>query len=430
MGVIFKKNGRPTKAEKGVLKNINNFLDSLENSEKEKYSFNNETITKGERLTSIWDNIISPKEKESKDQAEVLRDKLHEMNSRGQGEYGEVDTETGEIFDQSEKKAEEETNFAHNNEPMIEEAESLEEISGNKDEVPSFFNPLKAPIKKRKYQANAQTDVGEIEEPDFEENKSATDKLKDIQEEESYNEEEHKFHQEEEEEEERPKEWDNVRNEGMEELDKKDAQLASEQLVETVLDGYEMLHELGKKYVQYPDEKVQEKVMNGEIDPSMEIPIAEHETTNPVEFFKEFNAQAEEAISYDPEFGEKVRPAMQRAFAKKGWGMTDDQFLMIAFGKDIAWKSIQIYNLKKTAKGIMSTFEQLQKEKNQAIRTARREEVRKEPPLEADSITTPPKQGRSQDNTPQSSGESTGYYSQSEDVSEEVNNSTDIVTIH
>ena len=122
MGVIFKKNGRPTKAEKGVLKNINNFLDSLENSEKEKYSFNNETITKGERLTNIWDNIISPKEKESKDQAEVLRDKLHEMNSRGQGEYGEVDTETGEIFDQSEKKAEEETNFAHNNEPMIEEA--------------------------------------------------------------------------------------------------------------------------------------------------------------------------------------------------------------------------------------------------------------------------------------------------------------------
>ena len=38
---------------------------------------------------------------------------------------------------------------------------------------------------------------------------------------------------------------------------------------------------------------------------------------------------------------------MERVFAKKGWVMTDEQFLLVAFGKDAAWKTVQIMTLKK-----------------------------------------------------------------------------------
>ena len=123
----------------------------------------------------------------------------------------------------------------------------------------------------------------------------------------------------------------------------KEKTLAVKQLVETCLDGYAMLHEIAKMKVVYPEEKLQEKIIAGEIDPSDEIPIDEQGTTvTPVEFIQGFNEQAREAISYDPEFGEKVRPAMERVFAKRGWGMTDEQYLLYMFGKDLAFKGVQV----------------------------------------------------------------------------------------
>ena len=196
-----------------------------------------------------------------------------------------------------------------------------------------------------------------------------------------------------------------------------------------------MLHELGKNYVKYPEDKIKEKVVKGEIDATMTIPIDElGNTTNVVEFFSEFNAQAEEAISYDPEFGEKVRPAMERVFAKKGWGMTDEQFLMVAFGKDIAYKSLQVFTLKKTANGIMETFEELQRQKIEAIRQSNRRAAYEQPPLQPDSITTPPNQNTVSEESiqeeitiEQENQNNTGYYDRGGNDTEGTN---EIVAIH
>jgi hypothetical protein len=44
-----------------------------------------------------------------------------------------------------------------------------------------------------------------------------------------------------------PKKFDNVTNPAMKELDNKEQKLASEQLVDTTLDAYEMLHQLFQK---------------------------------------------------------------------------------------------------------------------------------------------------------------------------------------
>lgn len=433
MGITFKKNGRPSKAEKGLVKNINNFLSSLDEAEKEKYNFDKETVTNPNRLQEIWDSVVANPEEKKEDKIELEVD----------GEHLNVDKSTGEILEDEEIK-EEHINFVNNSEPMddaiIENEESdvlkdLTEGDGaeNIEEVPSFFNPLKDPKKKRSYQATSQTDVGEIEEPDFANKQTAQETLDELEEEKAFAEEGSAYDSEEDEEQE-PSAWDNLKNEGMEELDNKDKKFAAKQLVQTVLDGYEMLHELGKNFVKYPEDKIQEKIIKQEIDPTMTIPLDElGNTTNVVEFFSEFNSQAEEAISYDPEFGEKVRPAMERVFAKKGWGMTDEQFLMVAFGKDIAWKSVQIFTLKKTAKGIMNTFEQLQQQKIEAIRQSNARPIREES-LEADSITTPPKQEQPpvQNNSDvvvevdEEEEANNGYYNEGSDASQD----TDIVPIH
>jgi len=360
MGVVFKKNGRPTKKEKLLLKNINNHLMSNKND-----LFDNETVTNGSRLEEIWSSITNPNSNEINEIKEVKEEKIIKEQS---------------IKSENMQEGEEIINEANEG-----------SVSQDDMGIPSSFNPLSEPIVQRSYVANNQTDVGEIEEPVFEAQSSAQEQLKEIEEEQAF-----EFEEAEEDMPEESSGFENVTNPQMEELDSKDKKLAAKQLVQTVLDGYEMLHEVGKSFVKYPEDKLQEKIIKQEIDPTMEIPLDENgTTTNPVEFFQNFNEQAEEAISYDPEFGEKVRPAMERVFSKKGWGMTDEQFLLVAFGKDIAWKSVQIMTLKKTANGIMNTFERLQQDKIEAMKQARRAQPKPEPVV-PDSIVTPPNRAEEQ----------------------------------
>jgi hypothetical protein len=91
-------------------------------------------------------------------------------------------------------------------------------------------------------------------------------------------------------------------------------------------------------------------------------------------------------LKYDKEFGYKVRPAMIRVFMKRGWGMTDEQFLLYMFGKDIAIKLGIMYSLKKTINSTLETLEKAQK-RNRAQSNVEvyertnqtRQEVRDEP---------------------------------------------------
>jgi hypothetical protein len=407
MGLVFKKNGRPTKAEKSTLKNINSFLSSISDEDRARYDFDGERVTEPSRLNEIWEIISGstptkeapPAPKEIK--PDPVIEQAEEISSgQAHGDPLVVDgspheragedivyTETGEIKNEETEQQLEIEDKAE----VMEDATILDEVNEGQDmsnvnEVPTSFNPLAEPIKQRSYNSNQQADVGDIPEPDFGAAPTAQEQIAEAEErkQEQVEEMEREAAQEERQ---KPKPIDNIRNEAMNDLDSKDQKLAAKQLVNTVLDGYEMLHELGKRYAQYSPEKIQEKIIKEEIDPQMTIPINEQgDQVGVVEFFENFNEDAAEAMSYDPAFGEKVRPAMERVFAKKGWGMTDEQFLMVAFGKDISWKALQLFGLKKNGKAFMDTFEQLQREKIEAMSGG----GYTEPPLTADTITTPP----------------------------------------
>jgi len=433
MGLIFKKNGRPTKAEKGVLKNIKTFLSAIDEGEQAKYDFINETVTDGKRLTEIWDKIISGSD------GEVVKQEVEQKIKEKAAippkpviveEFGEkVDVDTGEIIEKNEEITQEESNFVNNN--TMEESQVLDEAAQstqNVDAIPTMFNPLADPIKQRSYNKANETNVGEIKEPKFDSTPPPEKELEDL----AKNQETFKKQEEGKKEEQEKKEnpINNITNEAVNELEGKDKKLATKQLVTTVLDGYEMLHELGKNFVKYPEDKLREKIMSKKIDPEMTLPIdASGTEVGVVEFFEGFNQQAEEAISYDPAFGEKVRPAMERVFAKRGWGMTDEQFLMVAFGKDIAWKGVQIASLKKTANAIVDAFERVQKEKIAHEKKAQREYVE---PIRPDSITTPPPPQREEPkvyHTEETHNEEHTEEGNNQTQEESISNS-DIVPIH
>lgn len=154
-------------------------------------------------------------------------------------------------------------------------------------------------------------------------------------------------------------------NPSMNDLTDKDKRIACESLVDTCLDAYEQLHIYGQMFVKVDEEVLLQKQAENKLDLSVQIPVSESgETMTMSEFVGQFNEQSTQAIKYDKEFGYKVRPAMIRVFTKRGWGMTDEQFLLYMFGKDIAVKVSLIYQLKKTINNTLDIFEKLHKSNN------------------------------------------------------------------
>lgn len=239
----------------------------------------------------------------------------------------------------------------------------------NVNEVPDFFSPLDEPMKERSYSRPDTVDTGEIEEPTFQGGLNMED-----------------FGQNGQDEEETPKPFDNITNEGVNQLEGKDKKIACKQLVETTLEVYKMGHQFAQRMAKKDETEIVKAVQDGDIDPTMEIPIDEKgTTTNAVEFFQNYNEQVEEALQYDEEFGEKVRPAMERVFEKRGWGMNDEQYLLYMFGKDIAMKGAMVISLKKQANMIFNTFVELNAQKTANMAQANVERV------SPDTIETPPK---------------------------------------
>jgi len=79
----------------------------------------------------------------------------------------------------------------------------------------------------------------------------------------------------------------------------------------------------------------------------MSVPISSEEQGGVVDFVQSFNSQIDEAMAVSDEFKDSVRDPMTRVFAKKGVGMTDEQILLVMFGKDIITKTATTIALKK-----------------------------------------------------------------------------------
>lgn len=173
---------------------------------------------------------------------------------------------------------------------------------------------------------------------------------------------------------------------------------ASAQLVELVLQGYSALHVFAQKYALIKDTKLYEKQAKGEIDLAMSIPISETESVGVMDFVDSFNKEIIETLTVDDEFKESVRPVMERIASKKGYGLTDEQFLLVMFGKDFIQKTAGTISLNKQLNKTLEIVYEQYKQYHQ-------------PP--------PPQHVRTEDVPQNQSGESVNIPPQKEVVAEE-----------
>ena len=230
------------------------------------------------------------------------------------------------------------------------------------------YNPLMENVVERDYSTPqvAVGDVADIDEPSFVP-PSYEDIIADRQQEQVHSE---------------PNPFENP-NPAFNELEDKDKKIATESLVDTCLDAYEQLHKYAEYVIKVDEDELMQKQIDGKLDLNTEMPVSENGDTMTLgEFVGQYNEQSSTAIKYDKEFGYKVRPAMIRVFMKRGWGMSDEQFLLYMFGKDIAVKVGIMYSLNKTINSTLATMEKIHKrQKTQSnVNVVEREVVRNQAP--------------------------------------------------
>lgn len=166
-------------------------------------------------------------------------------------------------------------------------------------------------------------------------------------------------------------------NPAFNELEEKEKKKASEQMVDAVLDTYDTLKTLSAKLGQMDEKKVQKMINEGKIDRNRRITIDEYgNSVSVMEFVRSYNAQVSQAVEPDPAFRKSVKPPMVRVFMKKGWGMTDEQFLLFAFGKDVSLTAVSLMGLKKGMKDILASIQ----EENMGRQNPLNSESRQAPP--------------------------------------------------
>lgn len=132
-------------------------------------------------------------------------------------------------------------------------------------------------------------------------------------------------------------------NPEMNDLPKKEKEMAASHVANMIMQGYEFMHGVANKGMMFSEKKLNKLAREGEVDFSIQIPYdySSNQTMSAGEFIKEFNEQQKDALVVTKEFKEEVTPVLERVLKKRGVGMTDEQYLIFLFGKDIAIKSTQ-----------------------------------------------------------------------------------------
>lgn len=125
----------------------------------------------------------------------------------------------------------------------------------------------------------------------------------------------------------------------------------AELLVDGVLDAYGLLHQIGAWAASVNIERLQEEQLDGKIDLGLQIPVDPNDPNGlavPLQVFLEnYNLECKKTITLDPDFVAKVRPVMIRVCEKNGWGLSDEQYLIYLFGRDLTEKVALIIGMKR-----------------------------------------------------------------------------------
>lgn len=175
-------------------------------------------------------------------------------------------------------------------------------------------------------------------------------------------------------------------NKEYKEMSTKDKNDASERLVDMCITGYKALNVFVDTKIQFDERKLNKMAMEGEIDLNMEVPVSPTDSVTLQEFVREYNDQSKGTITVSKEFEEEIRPPLQRIFAKRGIGMTDEQYVGYILLKDIIAKGFIVKQSLTVKKEYLEMF----KEQTALLRQGVQMPQPTPPPVQPQQAPPPP----------------------------------------
>ncbi len=149
-------------------------------------------------------------------------------------------------------------------------------------------------------------------------------------------------------------------NPAMNQLPNKEKKTAADQMANMVMQGYEWIWAGVGTTMTFSPKKMKKLADSGEVDFSLQIPYDLHgNTITAEEFINEYNQQQKDTLVVTQEFKEEVTPILSRVFAKRGVGMTDEQYLLFAFGKDAVQKGAMWYQARAVMGEMISSMKEM-----------------------------------------------------------------------
>lgn len=199
-----------------------------------------------------------------------------------------------------------------------------------------------------------------------------------------------------------PKEEPRQANPDYSELPNKEKKEGAELMADAILDGYSSIIGYAGNLATISERKLTNEIVEGNINPNLTLDIDEEGNQLTVmKFVSSYNESAKEAFSVSQEFKETVKPPLTRVLQKRGAAMTDEQFLMFQFGKDILEKGVVAFSLRSQNNQILEMLrERTINEKMQVNVSAQPSAPQTEPrvvPATEEETINPPKEpsGRS-----------------------------------
>ena len=145
-------------------------------------------------------------------------------------------------------------------------------------------------------------------------------------------------------------------NPEMKSIPKKETEFAAKQAAQMILQGYEWAHGLANIALKVSERKLNQLQSEGEINLNAMIDYEYGKRMRAGEFFQIYNEQVGNVLQVSEEFKEETLPVLERVLAKRGIGLTDEQYLIYLFGKDIAAKSLIFFQQKATLNAMIESI--------------------------------------------------------------------------